>query len=95
MPNKSSGEAQLLALVDLIRISVTEIIEEHKKANVPVPSLDFASPLVGGFDKIELTTPKLRHAIRVVQGACAQLTANVSIPGLLLVTVNNVDLFEC
>ncbi|KLO08961.1 S-adenosyl-L-methionine-dependent methyltransferase [Schizopora paradoxa] len=83
---ESSGEAQLLALVDLLRTSVDDIIKEHKNAGIPIPSLDSASPLVGGFDRIESTTPGLRHAVRIVQGACAELTAIVSNPGLLMFT---------
>lgn len=86
---ESSGEAQLLALVDLLQTSVEKIIEEYKKAKIPIPSLNSASPIVGGFDKLESTTPSLRHVVRVVQGACAQLTACVSNPGLLMFTVSD------
>jgi len=86
MSDKMSGEAQLLTLVELVQTSVSKIIEEHKKANVPIPDLDSASPVVGGFGGVGSASPSLRQAIRTVQGACAQLTAGVSNLGLLLCT---------
>jgi len=78
-----SGSAdKLRALVQLLSQSVEDVIDEYTKAGQPVPSLDSLES--GPFDALETSTDKLAKAVKVIQGACAQLAATVPGPGKVI-----------
>lgn len=71
--------AQLFQLTDLITQSIQSVIAEYTAAARPVPSLECTDPAAG------LDTPVIRAAVRVLEGACAQLIASVApAPHLML-----------
>jgi hypothetical protein len=86
MPDSASA-ANLRALVRLLSQSVEEVIGEYTKAGQPIPSLSILEN--GPFDALETSTDRLAKAIRVIEGACAQLAATVPAPGRVLSTVNS------
>ncbi|GLB39351.1 putative S-adenosyl-L-methionine-dependent methyltransferase [Lyophyllum shimeji] len=74
----SSSNGQVPALVALIT-NAAKVIEAHysKSAKPFVPSLDDVTP--HPLDS-EMTSPGLREAVQILEGACAQLSATVARP---------------
>ncbi|KZT29636.1 S-adenosyl-L-methionine-dependent methyltransferase [Neolentinus lepideus HHB14362 ss-1] len=68
----------LLALVDLISCAVKDVIKEYGSVGQSVPALD--SVVTGPFDSQETTNLAITKAVRVIEGACAQLCATVAWP---------------
>ena len=67
-------DAHLLALAARITQSVLTVLDEYAKAGRPVPSLDSTD------SSATLVTAPIREAVRVIEGACAQLCASVAPP---------------
>ena len=86
---QGSGDGNALAIVELIRDSVNDALSEYKALNHTVVPLD--SPTLGPLDKAEATTPKLRRAILTMNAACAQLSATLTRPAMMLMTVSSIN----
>lgn len=89
MANDSSsrpGATHLRALVKLIQKNVEEIIQEHEKVGDDVPTLDQVSPVK--FDSSENVTEALTDSIKIVEGACAQLSFTVASPSHTIANVS-------
>jgi hypothetical protein len=82
----SIDAAGLRSLVKLIGQSVEVIISEYTKENTQVPSLDFIG--VGPFDSPDKCTRELNDAVKILEGACAQLSVTCASPGHTMINVN-------
>lgn len=78
--------AGLRALAKLVNDSVETIIAEYSKKEAVVPTLDDKG--VGPFDATEDFTPELSEAIKILEGACAQLSFTCASPGYTIVNVS-------
>jgi len=80
MANSDSDKAaQLRALVQLLSQSVEDVIDVYTKAGQPIPSLNSLES--GPYDALEMSSDRLSKAVKVIEGACAQLAATVPAPG--------------
>lgn len=86
-PNMSMNfdPAGLRELSKLVNDSVETIIAEYGKVNATVPTLDDIEP--GPFDPTEKPTFALKDAVKVLRGACSQLSLTCSAPTLSMATV--------
>lgn len=80
MSTSSENATKLRALAKLISEGVEDTIAEYQKAGQEVPSVD--SVALGLLDDRETSSPKLKNAIKTIQGACGQLVASVEAPGV-------------
>jgi hypothetical protein len=86
--------AGLRALARLVNESIETIIAEYDKTNSTVPTLD--DLWVGPFDAAEDATVALSDAIRILEGACAQLSYTCASPGYTITNVSiNAPLDNC
>ena len=76
--NPNSGLNQLRSLVQLISEGVENIIEQYDRIGQDPPTLDHLG--VSYYDKSENYNEQLTDAIKVVEGACAQLSLTVANP---------------
>lgn len=79
--------AHLLDLVSAIQTSVQDIIGEYQAVGAVVPPLTDTDVTSGPLDRPEDMTPKLLHAVHLIEAACVQLCATVVSPVLSLVNV--------
>ena len=79
--------AHLLDLVSAIQTSVQDIIGEYQAVGAVVPPLTDTDVTSGPLDRPEDMTPKLLHAVHLIEAACVQLCATVMSPVLSLVNV--------
>jgi hypothetical protein len=82
-----SGEAQLEALLEIINTSARQAIAEYKKGGNDVPTIHSKT-----FHPIDFATDTvaLKKAVRLLEGACQQLSASLAPPQH---TIINVSLF--
>lgn len=83
-----SGAANLRALVQLISENVEDIIAQYSKAGEDPPTLDRTSP--SKFDFAENVNEHLTDAMKIVEGACAQLSLTVANPAHAAANVRTV-----
>ena len=69
--------AHLLDLVSTIQTSVQDIIGEYQAVGAVVPPLTDTDVTSGPLDRPEDMTPKLLHAVHLIEAACVQLCATV------------------
>ncbi|KZV90766.1 S-adenosyl-L-methionine-dependent methyltransferase [Exidia glandulosa HHB12029] len=72
MVTVDEAAAEYFQLVDLIRTSVQGVLDEYTAASRPVPTLDCTNPFA------VLNTQGVRDAVRVLEGAYAQLIASIA-----------------
>lgn len=84
----AANTAALDALVDIITSSVKEAVEAYKAYTPEVPPINTAEP--GPFDSSENVSTKLNQAVKLLEGACAQLCATIAPAGHTIVNVSPV-----
>ena len=82
----AANTAALDALVNIITSSVKEAVEAYKAYTPEVPPINTAEP--GPFDSSENVSTKLNQAIKLLEGACAQLCATIAPAGHTIVNVS-------
>ena len=86
----SDGVTQLRSLARLINNEVENIIAQYAKAGEEVPTLDRIKPVV--FDRT--WNEELRNSVKIVEGACAQLSLTVADPSNAVFNVHPKTFFS-
>lgn len=80
------GLADLIALSQLISTAVNDVVQEYNTLGQSLPPLSSVEqgPLDGG---PHLVSPQLAKAVKIIEGACAQLSFAVANPGHVMINV--------
>jgi hypothetical protein len=82
----ATDAAHLTELVNIISDAVKVVLSEYSAAGESVPSLDSTAP--GPFDSPEKVPVGLAKAVKIIEGACAQLSFTVASPGHIVTNVS-------
>lgn len=86
MTSSLTGDAQALALAELIYETTGKIVQEYNSAGHSLPSLESTIP--GPLDTPEKISADLGRYMRIIEGACAQLSIMVNRPGHVIINVS-------
>lgn len=82
----TASSNDLTTLVKLISDSVAVVVSEYAKVGHAPPALESTDQ--DPFHSPELTSERLKSAIKIIEAACAQLSATVASPGHVVTNVS-------